>query len=324
MSAFFRNRFVWIGAVLIVVLAAGGLVLSRQAADKKALEAKAATASAPKSPYVAIANGKADIEGGVIQVAARTSGIVRDVYALEGQQVSKGQVLARLEDAEPKLQAASAEAELGQAKAQIALLQVQVSTAKREYERLQGLISTNFVARQKVDQAQDAIRQAEASLEAQRAAIATSQAKLNQARYNQELTIIRAPADGRIVRRYANPGAGASTLNVSNMFDLEPKADRIVRAEISEGSLPFVDIGQGVQLSPESDPTKVFTGKVLRRAAVFGARKLQSDDPTEKTDERVVEVVVGAGDAPFLIGQRVLVKFMRGQQQAQTAGAPRG
>jgi HlyD family secretion protein len=79
-----------------------------------------------------------------------------------------------------------------------------------------------------------------------------------------------------------------------------------------------------VQLSPESDPTKVFTGKVLRRAAVFGARKLQSDDPTEKTDERVVEVVVGTGDAPFLIGQRVLVKFMRGQQQAAAGATPRG
>ena len=72
----------------------------------------------------------------------------------------------------PKAEARRRAAELGQAKAQIALLQVQVSTAKREYERLQGLISTNFVARQKVDQAQDAIRQAEASLEAQRAAIA--------------------------------------------------------------------------------------------------------------------------------------------------------
>jgi hypothetical protein len=31
-----------------------------------------------------------------------------------------------------------------------------------------------------------------------------------------------------------------------------------------------------------------------RRAAVFGARKLQSDDPSERTDERVVEVVVTA------------------------------
>jgi len=323
MLSLFRNRFVWIALVVIALAAGGGVYMQSQAKAKKAEAAKAATTVKP-SPYVAIANGKADIEGGVIQVAARTSGVVREVLVQEGDQVTKGQVLARLEDDEPRLQAASAAAELQQARAQISLLQVQVSTAKREYDRLQGLISTNFVARQKVDQAQDAIRGAEASLEAQKAAIATSQAKLNQARYNQELTIIRAPSDGRIVRRYANPGAGASTLNVSNMFDLEPQADRIVRAEISESSLPFVAIGQGVQLSPESDPTKVFTGRVLRRAAVFGARKLQSDDPTEKTDERVVEVVVGTGDAPFLIGQRVLVKFMRGQQQAAAGAMPRG
>jgi HlyD family secretion protein len=119
------------------------------------------------------------------------------------------------------------------------------------------------------------------------------------------------------VRRYANPGAGASTLNVSNMFDLEPRAKRIVRAEITESALPYVLIGQTVQLSPEADPSKVVSGKVLRRAAVFGARKLQSDDPTERSDERVVEVVVATDGAPFLIGQRVLVKFMRTQQQAQ-------
>jgi HlyD family secretion protein len=204
-----------------------------------------------------------------------------------------------------------------QAEAQIPVLQVQLSTAKRELSRLQGLVATNFVAGQKVDQAQDAVRQAEAGIVAQQAAIGASKAKYNQARYNQELTIIRAPADGRIVRRYANPGAGASTLNVSNMFDLEPRAHRIVRAEISESALPFVVIGQNVQLSPESDPSKVIAGKVLRRAAVFGARKLQSDDPTERTDERVVEVVVATDGSPFLIGQRVLVKFMRTQQQAR-------
>jgi HlyD family secretion protein len=96
-----------------------------------------------------------------------------------------------------------------------------------------------------------------------------------------------------------------------------------VRAEIAEGALPFVAIGQNVQMSPESDPTKVYPGKVLRRAAVFGARKLQSDDPTERTDDRVVEVVVDSTGAPFLIGQRVLVKFVRGQQQAQAPAAPR-
>jgi HlyD family secretion protein len=324
MLALARNRFVWIIAAALVILAAGGMFMSSQAKAKKAKDAQAA-AAAPKSPYVAVANGKADVEGGVIQVAARTSGVVRDVLVQEGDDVVKGQVLARLEDDEPRLQADSAAAELRQAKAQVALLQVQISTAKREYDRLQGLISSNFVARQKVDQAQDAIRGAEASLDAQNAAIGTAQAKLQQARYNQELTYIRAPADGRIVRRYANPGSGASTLNVSNMFDLEPKTARIVRAEISEASLPFVSIGQSVQIAPESDPTKVFTGKVLREAGVFGARKLQSDDPTERSDERVVEVVVGTQNAPFLVGQRVLVKFMRTQQQARiSTPAPQG
>ena len=317
MPAFLRNRAAWTVAVIVVALIGGGVFISSQAKARKAQEAKAAAASAPKSPYVAIANGKADVEGGVIQVAARTSGVIRDVLVQEGDDVVKGQVLARLEDDEPRLQAESAAADMHQAEAQIPLLQVQLSTANRELARLQGLVATNFVAAQKVDQAKDAVRQAQAGIEAQRAAIAASRAKYNQARYNEELTIIRAPADGRIVRRYANPGAGASTLNVSNMFDLEPKAERIVRAEISESALPYVVIGQSVQLSPEADPSKTIPGKVLRRSAVFGARKLQSDDPTEKTDERVVEVVVGTHGAPFLIGQRVLVKFMRTQQQAQ-------
>lgn len=317
MFAFLRKRIVWVVIVLVVALGAGGVFMNKQANAKKAEAAKVAAAKAPKSPYVAISNGKADIEGGVIQVAARTSGVVRDVLVQEGDEVKKGQVLARLEDDQPKLQAESAAADMRMAQAQIPVLQVQLSTARRELGRLQGLVAANYVAGQRIDQAQDAVRQAQAGIDAQQAAIGSAKAKLNQARYNQELTIVRAPADGRIVRRYANPGAGASTLNVSNMFDLEPKANRIVRAEISESALPFVVIGQNVQLSPEADPTKVVTGKVLRRAAVFGARKLQSDDPTERSDERVVEVVVATEGAPFLIGQRVLVKFLRTQQQAQ-------
>ena len=312
MLAFVKSNRIKIAVVVaLVVLGGGAFMASSQATARKEAEAKAAAAAAPKSPFVAVANGKADVEGGMIQVAARRAGIVREVYVQEGDRVAKGQILARQEDDEPKLSAARAAAAVEQAKAQMAQYQVQLTTAEREHRRLQGLVSTNFVAAQKVDQAADKIREAQANIQAQRAAIATAQAALEEARYNQELTVIRAPTDGRIARRYANPGSGASTLNVSNMFDLEPDAPRIVRAEIAESSLPHVAIGQTVQIAPESEPTKVYAGKVLRRAAVFGARKLQSDDPSERADDRVVEVVVSADSAPFLIGQRVLVKFMR-------------
>lgn len=320
MFAFVKSNRIKIAAVAaLVVLGGGAFMVSSQANAKKEAEAKAAAAAAPKSPFVAVANGKADVEGGMIQVAARRAGIVREVYVQEGDEVVKGQILARQEDDEPKLSAARAAAAVEQAKAQMTQYQVQLSTAEREHKRLQGLVATNFVAAQRVDQAADKIREAQANIQAQRAAIATAQAALEEARYNLELTIIRAPTDGRIARRYANPGAGASTLNVSNMFDLEPAAPRIVRAEIAESALPHVAIGQTVQIAPELEPTKTYSGKVLRRAAVFGARKLQSDDPSERADDRVVEVVVSADSAPFLIGQRVLVKFMRDGASALAA-----
>jgi len=318
MPAFLKNKWLWIGLVLIVVVIGGFVFFNSANAAKKAQMEKAA-AEKIDSPYAAIANGKADVEGGVIAVAARRGGVVREVFVNEGDRVVAGQILARQEDDEPRLAVQSAQAAVSQARSQLGMTQVELTAARREHERLGKLASTNFVAAQRMDQARDAIAQAEARLSSQRAAIQTAEAQLAEARYNQELTIIRAPMDGRIARRYAQPGAGASTLNVTAMFDLEPDTDRIVRAEIVEADIPNVTIGQEVELTPEGDPTKITVGRVLRRAAVFGARKLQSDDPSARTDERVVEVVVSADDTPFLIGQRVLVKFMKPGQKAGAA-----
>ncbi|MBC6980995.1 HlyD family secretion protein [Caulobacter sp. 17J80-11] len=324
MFGIFRSKAFWVVVFLLVVGGGGFFMMSKKAEAEKQKAAAAAAAPKVVTPYAAIANGKADVEGGIIQVAARRAGIVEEVLVQEGEAVTKGQVLARQESNDPRLAVERARAEVGQAQAQIAATEVQLVAARREYDRMRRLSDTNYIAAQKLDEARDAVRTAEATLQAQRAAVATAQARQNEAQYDLELTVVRAPADGVIVRRYANPGAGASTLNVSNMFDLEPKAARIVRAEITESAIPSVTIGQEVEIVPESDETKVYVGQVLRRAAVFGARKLQSDDPSERTDDRVVEVVVSADGAPFLIGQRVLVKFMKpGEKAGVKRAAPK-
>lgn len=314
MTGLLRNPLVWVLAVLLAVAA---VFVARRTLGARPPVA----AAAPSSPYSAAASGKVDVEGGMIQVAARRAGIIRDVLVNEGDDVVRGQVLARQEDEEPRLAAGRASAALGEARARITALEVAVSTAKRERERLQGLVGSNFVAAQKLDQAEDQVRQAEADLAAGQASVDTARAALAQAQYELELTIVRAPVDGRIARRYANPGSGASTLNVSTLFDLEPKAPRIVRVEVTEGALPSVAQGQAVQISPEADPAKSYPGKVARISAVFGARRLQSDDPAERKDERVVEVVVTADGAPLLIGQRVLVRFLKPGAKAVPAAA---
>jgi multidrug resistance efflux pump len=276
------------------------------------------TVAVPPSVYAAIANGKVDVEGGVVEVAARRAGVVSAVYVKEGDVVHKGEVLARQEDEDSVLAVNSARAAVAQAQSQVALNEINVRIAQRELERLKKVAPSNLIAQQQIDQAGDSVATAQAQLEIQKAAVTSMQSQLEQAVYNHDLTIIRAPMDGKIIRRYANPGAGASTLNVSIMFDLEPAIPYIIRAEIIESSIPDVHVGQEAEITSESDPSKVTVGKVLRIAGTFGAQKLKSDSATDATDERVVQVVVSADNADFLIGQRVLVKFMKNGEKAGT------
>ncbi|HEV7689885.1 MAG TPA: efflux RND transporter periplasmic adaptor subunit [Hyphomonadaceae bacterium] len=283
----------------------------------------------PKSintPYAAISAGKVDVEGGLVDVAARSAGIIQEVYVQEGDKVKKNQILARQDDEDSRLSRDRSLAQLRQSEAQVPNLEVQIEAAIREEKRLKMLLDSNATSSQSWDQASDRTRQLKTQLDAQVASINLQKAALAEANYQVEQRVIRAPTDGTIVRRYANPGSGASTFNVTAMFQLQPANMRIVRAEVEERSLGSVKVGQPVEIVPESDQDKSYTGKVLRIAGVMGSRKLRSDDPSERPDERVVEVVVDAEQAPVLIGQRVLVKFMKdgdksGEAAPKTADA---
>lgn len=263
------------------------------------------------TPYAAIAAGKVDIEGGLVDIAARAPGIVREVLVQEGDQVKAGQILAKQEDDDSRLSRNRVAAQLQQAEAQLPILVVQLEAAQREEARLKRLADENAASTQTYQQSQDATRQLMAQVEAQKASISLVRAQLAEANYQVELHIIRAPADGTIVRRYANPGSGASTFSVTAMFQLQPDSQRIVRAEVEERSVTQVKPGQRAEIVPESDQKASYPGVVVRIAGVMGARKLRSDDPSERADERVVEVVVDAESAPVLVGQRVLVKFLK-------------
>ena len=249
-----RKLRIPLGAVVLVSLAACHL-----GGDKPA-------AAAPPSPYATIANGKVDIEGGVVEVAARRPGVISEVLVQEGDFVHKGQILARQEDQDSRLAVKSAKALVVQAESQIPLLQVNLRTAQREFERLKTLVAAKLVSQQQVDQAGDSVASVQAQLGIQQSAVQTAEAQLAQANYNEDLTIIRAPMDGKIIRRYANPGAGASTLSVSDMFDLEPATPHIVRAEIVESAIPDVHVDQEVEIVPETETDKLSVGQVIRIA----------------------------------------------------------
>ena len=302
--------------------AAMGLASCGNAQGSEEKQRAAHAAAEANSPYAAIAAGKVDVEGGLVDIASRQPGIVRTVLVQEGDEVHREQILAQLDDQDARLARNRAAAALQEAQANVEAYRTTLAAAQRDETRTEQLAAQNFVSPQRVENVRDTVRSAQSQLDVQQASISAARAALAQADYVVEQHVVRAPDDGRIVRRYANPGMGASTLQVTPMFQLQPHTARIVRAELEERSLSAVRAGMRVEIVPEADQTRSYPGTVLRIAQVFGARRLQSDDPSQQSDERVVEVVADAQQAPVLVGQRVLVKFLKpGAQGAAPAAA---
>jgi HlyD family secretion protein len=310
-------------ASVLLIGAAAGLASCGNAQGSEEKQRAAHAAAEANSPYAAIASGKVDVEGGLVDIAASQPGIVMHVMVQEGDEVHSGEVLAQLDDQDARLARNQAAAALQQAVAQVDAGRTALAAAQRNVARMEQLSAQNFVSPQAVENARDSVRTCQSQLDVQTASASQQRAALAAANYVVEQHIVRAPDEGRIVRRYANPGMGASTLNVTPMFQLQPHTARIVRAELEERSLNAVRVGMRVEIVPEADQTRSYPGTVLRIAQVFGARRLQTDDPSQQTDERVVEVVTDAQQAPVLVGQRVLVKFIKpGARPAPPSATP--
>lgn len=264
----------------------------------------------PVSPWVAIAKGQVGIEGGVIHIAAPRPGIIHEVAVEEGAEVKTGAVLARIDDREAQLALRIRERQREEVRRGIELLEIRHAAQEREVKRLAQLPNDDVVSQQERDNAQDLLRTLSAELAQQQAALATVEAQVAADRLEVEQHIVRAPLDGRIVRRQARPGDGASTLNVTPLFIFAPEGPRIVRADLEEHFVSLVAPDQAAEVVLEADESKVYKARVLRLGQVFGSRP-ETDDPNEKQDVRVIECVL-ALDAPELrIGQRVLVRIAR-------------
>lgn len=129
-------------------------------------------------------------------VGLETGGLrVVEVAFEEGDRVTAGQILARLDGTLPAAQLAQAEAAVSEAEAALDI-------ARLDLRRAAELARGNDIARQTLEQRESVARQTEARLLAARARRDEAAARLSQTR-------VLAPADGIISRRSILPGAVA-------------------------------------------------------------------------------------------------------------------
>lgn len=145
-----------------------------------------------------------------IALQARVSGYVESQPAADGADVKSGDLLYQIDPRD--LQAA-----LDQAQAQAQRDQSSLDYAKANFTRGEELAKSGFVSKDVYDQRESAMRQAEAALAVDRAAIET-------ARLNLSYATIQAPFAGRLGRNQAAKGAlvGPSSGPLNTLVQLDP------------------------------------------------------------------------------------------------------
>ncbi len=242
-------------------------------------------------------------------VSTRIQERLAEVLVDQGDRVKKGQLLARLDDAELQQQVAIAEASLNAAKqtalrveADLARAEAVLAQARLDEKRLAGLLASSAVSQTDADKSAEARKVAEADLKRSNAAIAEAQGQVLVAEktllYRREqlaFTQITAPYDGLIIRRDREPGdmlvPGASLMEIISLDELW------VSAWVDEMEMPRLAPGQAARVVFRSEPEKNYPGVVSRLGR----------ETDRETREFLVDVRVDRLPANWAVGQRAEV-----------------
>lgn len=242
------KRVITIIIVVVVVLAAIGYVLNNN--KKKAQEttdfiAKGSGAVAVKVAnverkeinldFTANGNFAANQE---LNFLSENAGRVSKIYVSEGDRVSKGQVLARI-DAE----IINTDRETAEATYQNAL---------KDEARYQSSYATGGVTQQQLDQAKLATQNAKLRLQA-------SQRRLSDAN-------IKSPINGIVNKRYIEVGAFV-TAQGTQLFELVDVSKLKLKVNVNEGQVANLKVGNAVEIQSSVFPTEKFSGKISFIAA---------------------------------------------------------
>ncbi|MEX6501972.1 HlyD family secretion protein [Pseudomonas zhanjiangensis] len=167
-----------------------------------------------------LAMGNGRLEATEVQIASKYPGRLAEVTVQEGDRVVRGQALARLDSRTLEAQRAQAEAEVRRAEENLAAAQATVRLrnserllAEQDLKRFRELFQRGHTSRQLLDQQQArfdtagaALQAAEAQVSAARAAIGAAQAQVAQLSSEIDDSTLRAPLDGLVQLRLAEPG----------------------------------------------------------------------------------------------------------------------
>lgn len=255
-----RSRW-WIAATIVAVLSVVAWIVARPKAASESTETEAGisasgVAQSAAPAVVAPATPRAlDTSGYVVArrqatVSSRVTGRVEEVLIEEGQRVQKGQVIARLDSSATTAALAEATARLAQAQADLDAARIAADDALPIFRRNEQQHARALISNQAFDGARAAYNATRADLVVKARALDVARAGLLVAQRNDDDTVIRAPFDGIVTVKAAQPGeivsplsnsAGFARTGIGTIVDMDSME---VEVDVSENCIALVHPGQ--------------------------------------------------------------------------------
>ncbi|KQV85014.1 hemolysin secretion protein D [Massilia sp. Root351] len=263
-----RRKWIKIALVLLA-LAAAGVVISRQAGGKADVETVTVSQAYPSQNYTLLNATGYVVAQRKAALSSKATGRLEWLGVLEGSRVKKDEIVARLENRDVSATLGQAQANIKVAQANLEQGQAELQDAQQAYKRAGELLGQKFIAAASYDTAQARYNKARAAIAAQRAAIAAAQANAQAAQVALDQTVIRAPFDGVILTKSANVGdnitpfssaadSKGAVVTIADMDTLE------VEADVSESSLSKIRAEQPAEIQLDAFPELRLAGVVSR------------------------------------------------------------
>jgi HlyD family secretion protein len=203
-----------------------------------------------------------------VDVQADIMGRITALYVDEGQAVTQGQILLRIDPSQYESAVSRATAAVSEARARQAQARANLLQAERVWERNQQLASANadLVSKQALEESETQVRVNEQLMEAATFGVAQAQAALGEAENQLAKTVIRAPMDGIVTRLNVDEGETAivGTMNNSGSLLLTVADLSVMEAvvHVDETDVPGLELGDSAIVQIDAFPRQKFTGRV--------------------------------------------------------------
>ena len=303
------------GAILLAAIA-GWLLFGRDdAIEVRTAEVTAIGGGGTSSASVLDATGYV-VARRMATVSAKIPGKVREVLIEEGQRVEEGEVIATLDPVDADQQRELSASQLAAARSQVAGVQAQLKEAEANAARLGSLSGQKLVSRAQFEQAvaqRDALR---AQLATARRNVEVAGDGLRIAAQGVDNTIVRAPFDGVVIAKAAQPGEIVSPMAAGGGFTrtgigtIVDMASLEVEVEVGESFIGRVKPGMPTETVLNAYQDWKIPGKVI---AII---------PTADRGKATVKVRVGLdakGDPRIVPDMGARVGFLEDAKPAQAA-----